>query len=58
MLKFEYSFDDGAYINIKDANDFGSPNKQTEQNVYNVEFINQDTQNIEFKIDPVTYDKS
>jgi len=45
MVSFEYSFNDGAFLNIKDDND------KDGKNVYGVEFINQDTEKVEFKID-------
>jgi len=44
MVSFEYSFNDGAFLNVKDSND------KNEQNEYSVEFINQDTQDVEFQI--------
>ena len=44
MVSFEYNFNDGAFLKIKDNDDKDSVNE------YNVEFIDQDKQSVEFKI--------
>ena len=43
MVDFIYSFNDGAFLEIKDVDD------NYEQNEYYVEFIDQDNQNVEYK---------
>ena len=44
MLKFNYFFNDGAFIEIKDSED------KYKENEYLVEFINQDTQKVYFSL--------